>query len=120
MSIILLWLLYISPVLLIICMVVFRYSFTLQQAGIIASIFTIIPAMFKLLQIKCKVRTEGNQAIIDLQNFFMRRNHKNIADWFRRHQYKNERYFNESIYIIAILSFFSGQLMQLIATFIYP
>ncbi len=120
MGIILLALLYIVPLVFIICMVVFRYSFTLQQAGIITSIFTVIPGIVKMLEISCRFRTEGNQSIIDLRNWFNRQKHENITKWFDKNLLRLERFFNASILVIATLAFLSGQLMQLVATFIYP
>ena len=117
MSIILLALLYIVPLVFILCMVVLRDSFTLQQAGIITSIFTVIPGIVKLLEISCRFRTEGNQSIIGLRNWFNRQKHENITKWFDKNQYGLERFFNASIIVIAISAFFAGLLMQLLATF---
>ncbi len=116
MCIFVLALLYIAPLVFTICMVIFRYSLTLQQAGIIISIFTVIPGIVKMLEILCRFRTEGNQCIIGLGNWFNRQGHENIAEWFANNQYKLERIFNASILGIAILAFFTGLLMQLLAT----
>ena len=120
MSILLLALLYIVPLAFIICMVVLRDSLTLQQAGIFTTIFTIIPSIIKILQILGRFRTEGNQGIIALGNWFRRHKHENIAGLFSKNQYKLEHLFNASIIVCATLSFLSGQFMQLVATFIYP
>jgi len=97
-------------------MVVFWDSLTLQQAGIITSIFTVIPGIVKILEITCRFRTEGNQSIIDMRNWFNRHKHEKIAKWFDKNQYRNERVFNASIIVIATLAFFAGLLMQLLAT----
>ena len=97
-------------------MYVFRYSLTLQQAGLFTSIFTVIPSIVKITQILFRFRTEGNQIIINLGNWFVRRNHKNIGNWFAKNQYVLERIFNASILFIATLAFFAGLLMQLLAT----
>ena len=117
MSIILLSSLYIMPLLFIICMVVFRYSFTLQQVGLITQFFTIIPGIVGLLKIFRKFRTEGNQSIIDLRNCFSRHNHENITKWFDKNQYGLERFFNASIIFIATSAFVAGLIMQLLATY---
>gem|GEM_PF-5081143 len=115
MSIILLALLYIAPLVFIICMVVFRDSLTLQQAGLITSIFTVIPGIVKLLEISRLFRREGNQSIIDLRNCFNRHKHENITKWFDKNQYGLERILNASIIVIPTLAFFAGLLMQLLA-----
>jgi hypothetical protein len=116
MSIILLALLYIAPLVFIICMVVFRDSLTLQQAGLITSMFTVIPGIVTLLEILRLFRREGNQSIIDLRNCFNRHKHENITKWFDKNQYGLERIFNASIIAIPTLAFLAGLLMQLLAT----
>jgi len=70
-----------------------------------------------MLEILCRFRTEGNQCIIGLGNWFNRQGHNNIAKWFANNQYGLERIFNASIIGIATLAFFVGILMQLLATF---
>ena len=116
MSIILLALLYIAPLVFIICMVVFRDSLTLQQAELITSIFTVIPGIVTLLGIFRLFRREGNQSIIDLRNCFARHKYENITKWFDKNHYGLERVLNASIIAIPTLAFIAGLLMQLLAT----
>ncbi len=116
MSILLLALLYIVPLAFIICMVVLRDSLTLQQAGIFTTIFTIIPSIIKILQILGRFRTEGNQGIIDLGNWFSRQKHENIGKWFGKNQYGREYILKLSIIVIPALFFLVGLLMLLLAT----
>lgn len=106
-------LLYAAPLVLATYMIVRRYSFTLQQAGIIISIFTVVPGIVKILVILCGLRTEGNQCITGLGNWFGRHGRKDIAEWFGNNQYCLERHFNASIIGIALLAFFVGLVMQL-------
>ena len=117
MSILLLALLYIAPLVFILCMVVLRDSFTLQQAGIITSIFTVIPSIVKILEISCRSKREASWCLLDLRNWLNRQNHKNIVKWFDKNLYGLERFFNASIIFIATSAFFAGLFMQLLATY---
>jgi len=117
MSIIVPVLLYVLPLFFIIGMVVFKYSFTLQQAGIFTSIFAVIPGIVTMLKRLGRFRTEGNQSILALGNCFGRHGHENIAQWFLLKHSKLESLFNASIIIIPALFLLAGLLMQLIATF---
>ena len=97
-------------------MVVFRDSLTLQQAGLITSIFTVIPGIVTLLGIFRLFRREENQSIIDLRNCFSRHKHENITKWFDKNLYGLECVLNASIIVIPTLAFIAGLLMQLLAT----
>jgi hypothetical protein len=120
MGVFLLALLYIAPVVFIICMAVWWDSLTLQQWSIITMIFAVIPSMVKLLEILRRFRREGNQAIIDLGNCFRRHKHEKIGNWFRNRQYRLESILNASIIVIPLLFFLAGLVMQLLSTFQTP
>ena len=117
MGILFLALLYIVPLVFIICMVVFRDCFTLQQAGIITSLFTVIPAIVTMLEISRRFRKEGNQSILDLINWFRQHKHESIAKWLGKNQNSLERCLNRSIIVIPTSAFVAGQIMQLLATY---
>lgn len=110
-------LVYIVPIVLIICSIVFRYLLTLQQAGSIYSIFAIIPLIVQLFIINHGFRTEGNQCIIGLRNWFAHRGHKKITKWFDKDLYGHERHFKAGIIVVAIIFLITGLVMLFMATF---
>ena len=104
-----------GPLVLLCVFLIFRHSFTLRQMGIIIQMFTVAPVAVELWERLHPSVTRFAWVGLHIRNWVSQRGWERLTKWMDKHIHRLERWVEIYILALALIAFFVGLLLQLLA-----